>query len=298
LGTLDGLSWFFVAPSERRFIWCGIYILVSLLGILLAIANRLVRRRVAWLLVIIFCLGLSLANTRSLFVSLLVLLPVGLLMGPILCDKVRFKRVVATVVTVATFAAFALVLSLRTQIGQEFITRSFDELVSGVFDPPNDVHWQYRVLAWKEAWSRFKQDPLIGEGFGAPFAFELADIDVRPHNTFLTVLYKMGLIGFSPLLSLLVCFFWVGVRAVRRNLSHGRVGFLQITLLAQVAFCLYGSANLLLESPFLASLFWASMGLSLRMIRMLDVERLLQMGCYGAQFKEPVYTDAVVSGRV
>jgi len=42
-----------------------------------------------------------------------------------------------------------------------------------------------------------------------------------------------------------------------------------------VAFCFYGTANLLLESPFLASLFWVLMGLGLRMARMVDLERTL-----------------------
>jgi O-antigen ligase len=276
LGTLSGLGWFVMVPSEGRFIWCGIYILVSLLGILLAIANRLVRRRVGWLLVIILCLGLSLANTRSLFVSLVVLLPIGLLMGPILGDKVRSTRLAATVVTAAALAAFVTFLFLRTQVGRDFVTLSADRLASGVLHSDTDVDWQFRILAWKEAWRRFEKNPLLGEGFGVPFVFELADIDVRPHNTFLTVLYKMGLVGFSLLFALLGCFFWHGLRAVRRNLAHQRVAFLQITLLAQVAFCLYGSANLLLESPFLASLFWATMGLSLRMIRLLDAQRLLR----------------------
>ena len=60
------------------------------------------------------------------------------------------------------------------------------------------------------------------------------------------------------------------------NSENRRVAFLQIGILAQLALCLYGSANLLLESPYLASLFWAGMGTGLRMIKKLDLERSLQ----------------------
>jgi hypothetical protein len=66
-------------------------------------------------------------------------------------------------------------------------------------------------------------------------------------------------------------------------LDGNRVAFLQIMLLAQVALCLYGTANLLLESPFLASLFWVAMGLGLRMIPMLDADRLLQRYLHAGQ---------------
>ena len=117
---------------------------------------------------------------------------------------------------------------------------------------------------------------MAGEGFGVRFVFDLADFDARPHNTFLTVLYKMGLAGSLPLLAVLIHFFWVAFQAVRRNLENRRAAFLLIVVLAQVAFCVFGTANLVFESPFLASLSWTSMGLSLRMIRMLDLERLLR----------------------
>ena len=276
LSVLNGLSWFIVAPDERHLIYYGIYVLISLIGILLAIANQLVKPLSGWLLAAVFCIGLILANARTLYVALAALIFIGLLAGPLVQNKARLARLVATVVMVSTLATLASLPFLYTRTGRDFTGRALDELVSGVLDSSNDPYWQFRLIAWKEAWKRFEEQPLVGEGFGVPFVFELADADVRPHNTFLTVLYKMGLIGFLPLLGLLVCFLGLSLRAARRNLDSNLVAFLQIMLLAQAAFCLYGTANLLLESPFLASLFWAAMGIGLRMIRMLDAERLLQ----------------------
>jgi O-antigen ligase len=162
------------------------------------------------------------------------------------------------------------------QAGQDFASRAESDLVSGILHSSEDDYWQFRLSAWREAWKRFGESPLAGEGFGVPFTFDIWDNDPRPHNTFLTVLYKMGLIGFLPLIAFLGYFFWASMRAVRRNLKYQRVVFLQIVVLAQCAFCLFGAANLMIESPYLASLLWVSFGVGLRMIRMLDVERLVR----------------------
>ena len=63
--------------------------------------------------------------------------------------------------------------------------------------------------------------------------------------------------------------------------QNHRVAFLRIVILAQVALCIYGAANLLLESPFLASLFWVGIGVGLRMSWMLDMEHSLPEYSYG-----------------
>jgi len=47
--------------------------------------------------------------------------------------------------------------------------------------------------------------------------------------------------------------------------------------LAQVVMAVFGSLNLLLESPFLASLFWMNLGLTLRTTRLLAAEPALSM---------------------
>ena len=146
----------------------------------------------------------------------------------------------------------------------------------GVLHPGEDLSWQFRLSAWKEAWRRFEEYPPAGEGFGIPFTFEVWDNDPRAHNTFMTVLYKMGLIGLLPLLVFLGYFFWRVSAALGRHRKTSRALFLQLGCAVQVSFCLFGMANLLLESPYLASLFWTAIGVDLRMIRMLDLEQSLR----------------------
>jgi len=245
---------------------------------LLKVVSGLLRPRVGWIFTGVLCLGLMLANARSLFVSLAILLLVRLLRERLAHKKIRVAHSVLILVTAAVMVSLAAFVFLRTDAGRDFAERSAEELASGVLNTRQDANWQFRLSAWKEAWRRFEEYPFAGEGFGIPFTFEglSLDNDPRPHNTFLTVLYKMGLAGFLPLLALLGYFLWSTIGAAPRNFEIRRVALLQIVVSAQLAFLLYGTANLMLESPFLAALFWATLGLGLRIVRMLNLGRLLQ----------------------
>src|SRR3989441_6818367 len=108
LGALNGFAWFIAAPQERRFVFYGIYILISLAGTVVAMASRLLRPRTGWIFVGVLCLGLMLANARSLFVSLAILLLVALLGGRFVFKNLRLAHLVsifATTVAMVTLVA-------------------------------------------------------------------------------------------------------------------------------------------------------------------------------------------------
>ena len=276
LSVLNGLGRFVDAPEERRFVVAGIYVLVSQMAVLVLLANRLIRPKAGWPLAAVFSLGLLLANMRSIFISLAIVMGAAFLVPGLVRRKSRLLSVVATLVLAIVLACSFALLSFHLQAGRDFATRVSDELDSAVFHTGDDPYWQFRLAAWSEAWRRFEKYPPGGEGFGIPFVFEIWDNDARPHNTFLTVLYKMGLLGFLPLLVFLAYFFWLGLRAVYRNSANRRVAFLEIVILAQFSFCVYGGAFPVFESPYAASLFWAGMGIGLRIIKNFDLERSLR----------------------
>lgn len=275
LSVMNGLGWLMVAPEQRRFIAPGIYVLISLVGVLVMMSNRLMRQHVGWFLVGIFSLGLLLANTRTLFVSLGILSLLALAIPGLLRQKIRSKGLITVLVGATVLASVFAFFFLHLQAGRTFTTRVANELDSGLLHSSTDVNWQFRLTAWKEAWRRFEEYPPAGEGFGNPFNFEIWDNDPRPHNTFLTVLYKLGLLGFFPLLAILASFFWLGLRAVRRNAARHGIQFLQILILAQLSFCMWGEANFVLESPFIASVFWIAMGAGFRLIQKFNYEKSL-----------------------
>jgi O-antigen ligase len=277
LSVLNGLAWLIVAPDQRRFVAPGVYVLVSLIGVLIMMANRAIRPRAGWIFAGVFSLGLLLANARSLFVCLAIVFLVVLFVPGILRRKLRSARMVTALITSAVLACSFAFLFLHLQVVREFTTRVADNMASGILHTNDDAFWQFRLTAWKEAWRRFEQYPPAGEGFGIPFNFEIWDNDPRPHNTFLTVLYKMGLLGFLPLFALLVFFFRLCLQVVYRNPKNRRVLFLQTLILAQVSLCVWGGADSMLESPYLASLFWAGMGMGLRIVQKLNYEGSLQI---------------------
>jgi O-antigen ligase len=292
LSVLNGLAWLVAAPEQRRFIAPGVYILASLVGVLIMMANRLIRPQVGWIFAGVFSLGLLLANARSLFVSLAIVFLLVLFVPGMLRRKLRSRRLVTTLVAVSVLVCSFAFLFLHLQVGRDFTTRVADNMASGILHTSDDVFWQFRLTAWREAWRRFEQYPPAGEGFGIPFNFEIWDNDPRPHNTFVTVLYKMGLLGFLPLFALLAYFFWLCLRAVHRNSANPRVSFLQTLFLAQVSLCVWGGADSMLESPYLASLFWVGMGIGLRIVQKLDYERSLQIVSYFPRRNEEVFQSA------
>jgi O-antigen ligase len=298
LSVLNGLAWLVVAPEQRRFVAPGVYVLVSLVGVLIMMANRFIRPRVGWIFVGVFSLGLLLANARSLFVSLAIVFLVVLFAPGMLRRKLHSARLVTTLVTVAVLLCSLMFLFLQVQVGRDFTTRVVDNMASGILHTSDDAFWQFRLMAWKEAWRRFEQYPPAGEGFGIPFNFDIWDNDPRPHNTFVTVLYKMGLLGFLPLFALLAYFFWLCLGAIHRNSGNRRVSFLQALFLAQVSLCVWGGADSMLESPYLASLFWVGMGIAVRIIQKLEFERSLQLGSYSPSRNDEIFQSAHPVGAV
>jgi len=169
---------------------------MALVGTFVAIANRLLPPRTGWMLAGLFCLGLALANARTLFVALPVLLVVGLCAGGITrgssCDPHCSDNVCGCHCAYQCRGSSLL----RTETGR---------------DLPSARHKNWLLescIPTRTPTGSFASPPggsletLRGISFGregtGSFCFELLlfDNDPRPHNTFLTVLYKMGLIGF------------------------------------------------------------------------------------------------------
>ncbi|HWP83574.1 MAG TPA: O-antigen ligase family protein [Terriglobia bacterium] len=271
LSTLNGLAYFLAQPQERRFISFGIYVLVALLGVLILSAHRALPSKHRWSLLTILGCGLLLANSRTIFVSLGALLGVILWLGNLSRDRGRRSR--SKLLMRIAGAAFCVFLTLtQSKAGAAFLERVSEEFVSGTLEYEEDPNAQYRLLAWEEALDRFLRDPLWGEGYGVPFVFARSDDDVRPHSTYMTVLYKMGLFGFVPLALLLFLFYMRGFRVLRRTRRHSGSVFLYVLLIGHAAMSLFGVLNLLLESPFLAAPFWLIMGIAFRLMSVLETE--------------------------
>ncbi len=238
----------------------GTFIVVAL--VVLFACWRTLPDKLVWLGVFCF-LGASLALTqqRSIFLSVVVGFVFMAFLG-------RKDRLVVWTPILATLSVglFAASLYAFADVSSDFLAKTSERLYSGFFKFGSDPTVSFRFDTWREAWSRFVRDPVRGEGFGIPFVFFYGIgggyilEDVRPHNTFLTVLYKMGLVGFLPFVATMGAFYVFLLRAYRAAkvekpclLSLGG---------AHVALLVLGNFNLFLESPFQSFLFWTLMGLA------------------------------------
>ena len=263
--TLSGLAWFLAQPDQRRFIPYGVFVLASLVGMIVLTINGKIRPSLGWTLSAILLVGVLLINARTIFVGL----AFGVFVMAVVSSSGKL-RVSARSLRLLAGITVALLLVLwaasQTKAGSAIVERAGTELVSGTLNYSEDPNATFRLVAWFEAFQRFSANPALGEAYGIPFTFEFDAGDARPHNTYLTVLYKMGVFGLAPLLLLLAGFHWKGWKNLRRLGSTSEAPVLYALLLGQLLMSIFGILNLLLESPFLASIFWLTVGIGLRMM--------------------------------
>jgi O-antigen ligase len=263
--TVNGLAWFLAQPDQRRFIPYGVFVLVSLVGTVVFTINRKIPAALGWPLAVILFLGVVLINARTVFVGLMA----GLFVMTVVSSSGKLRVSMRSLRLLAGLSVVLLLVlwgASQTRSGSAFVDRVETQLVSGTLNYSDDANATFRLMAWYEAFQRFIASPALGEAYGIPFTFEIDSSDARPHNTYLTVLYKMGVLGLIPLISLLATFHWKGWKNLRRLGATPEAPVLYALLIGQLLMSLFGVLNLLLESPFLASLFWLTIGIGLRMM--------------------------------
>ncbi len=145
------------------------------------------------------------------------------------------------------------------------LSDSANRLATGLASPASDPTVAWRIAGWKEALRHVEHNPIWADGLGRQFTWTAAGrlVTNYPHNTFITVALKSGIPGLLLLLVPLAVLYW---RSARRALAtHGTPGGRALSgyLAASLALSLYGTFNLLLESPYLAWPFWAFAGMLL-----------------------------------
>jgi len=277
--SVTAVGWFVMVPAQRRYIFHGgPHVAAAFVGVLAWTLSKQVSRRIRYCVFGLLTAGIVLTNSRTVYVCIAICVAVLFLTARIANRRLRFSGLALLLAGTMAVSGIMLLLIGANHKGSAFLSQTSRELASGTLNYHNDANAEFRFQAWNEAMNRFSQNPLFGEGFGVPFLFADEDYDSRPHNTYLTVLYKMGLVGFVPLLCLLGHFFWQGWKILRACRTQQECLLLYCCMLAFLSMCLSGALNLALESPFAASIFWLTMGVGYRMMILLaSQQRLLQM---------------------
>jgi hypothetical protein len=151
------------------------------------------------------------------------------------------------------------------------VSSSFDANAAG----GQSVNSQWRLAYWEYMVEESLHNP-IGVGFGTPSAFAWSGVQydrrtgdpndpfdvTAPHNSFVNILYRTGVLGFVAVLALIGMAAWRLIALARRTGGVERA--IAIWLLAVLAVTAgVVSLSVGLENPFLGIFFWTALGLGL-----------------------------------
>jgi O-antigen ligase len=127
---------------------------------------------------------------------------------------------VTKMVIFGVFSLFGLVVVLATfpEAGSK-LAKQF----SGIVDPSEDTTASWRMEGWRQQLSTLRGAKLIfGEGLGSYYSWRISGqtLKVAPHNIYVQLLLKFGLVGISIYLLWALKFFRKSM-AVRKRLTPG-----------------------------------------------------------------------------
>jgi hypothetical protein len=244
--------------------------------VLIAAAREgLIRPLHATLAALPFLVALILVNHRSAWLAFLA------------ASAILFGRKFSAPVLLGGIAILAVGFALFTSehdnvttVGQE-VTRA--KTVFSTTDP----NAQFRLSFWGEAMRGSLHSPVVGAGFD-PYPTSIVPPETvgqendpfpAPHNSFVAIAYRIGIIPFVIVIAVLGVLIGKGFRASKeRDLPLDRAVCSALT--AIVVYSGVTSAfNVFLEAPYAGPLFWTSVG-------------LLAYAVYARPFAQPADEDA------
>jgi len=222
------------------------------------------RRKRFHLAVAVLCfMALAEAATRSAFVGLV-------LAGFTTFLLVTHRYRVSLVIFAAALAGMSIVVAKVPNLipGMAVLHRFYIATMSGI-GGSQDPNAAFRLVRWKDAVGTWFESPVFGVGFGrnilnqvylgdwSPDKFNVG----MPHNTFLFLLARMGVVGFG-----LVVFSWLNVtirlaRDVRRYRRPDDLAVVNIL----VAMGGFASFVLFFERPMNNANFWIMLAVAQRL---------------------------------
>ena len=125
---------------------------------------------------------------RSVWLSIAIIF-ILLLIFKIQILRISFRLMIPVLIVIF----FLLLINNYYWNIYSFISERMLAFTNPIQDP--DANW--RLINWSFQLGRFFHSPIIGEGFGGYWGFSLYknDIFVMPHNLYIMILAKLGLIG-------------------------------------------------------------------------------------------------------
>lgn len=212
-------------------------------------------------------LALAAATTRSA--------AVGVVAATLYTAAVAGRRYrIAAVLVAGCFAGLVL---LGSQLPTDFPTAGFFRsfylaIASAVGGTHTDPNAAFRIARWSYEFRLWRENPLFGVGYGirilpfwaAPWEFRQGMFNAgMPHNTFLFVMVRMGLVG----IGLIGCAWWLGLARLTRSFLHSRDADELAVANVLVVMLLFASFVLFFERPVNGPAFWIMLATGARLAR-------------------------------
>jgi len=171
---------------------------------------------------------------------------------------------------------FLLILSVDYSSGilsANVLVKDTLRRASTILTPEEDPNSLHRLAMWEEALNRTAREPLVGEGFGPPFSllasnkfYDYSEKRLHPHNSFLWILNRMGMIGFTIFFLLILKFYRSAIKAYKKMSPGKSKAYLLALMSCHVSISIFAFFNVVLEGPFMGIFFWIIMGLAMALI--------------------------------
>jgi len=234
---------------------------------LIAYAVASSERRTFHIACVAICLyAMTIAQTRSA--------ALGLFLGMIYClfgmsstQRMSFSAVL--VGSALTFAAIPILLPQSHLAGS---ISTLTAAVQGGITLSADDNFYFRLLRWDKVFDVWRDNPLFGGGFGRPLipASLLNEAESEglgfnaglPHNTYLTILARLGLFGFVLVMGAWITSIVLATRASRRSAFGPDALAAGAALVAMMGFATF---VLFLERPMHAANLWIVAAIACRL---------------------------------
>lgn len=181
------------------------------------LSNQRFRPIIIWLFILAILLSLSRHLYLALILGLYLIWRYLVDSRPLIIASLQKPFIGAIISFFLIYLFFSYLVPGANLTLPDFFTDVKTRLES--FLDPSDVSFDYRLAFWKESFLHFLANPLIGIGFGQEITFPVAGalltMPARElHNSLYAILLQMGIIGFLPLLFIII---WGSIKFFRQN---------------------------------------------------------------------------------